>query len=156
MVRRTRSNRKPSTRLILTSEECSEALRLADRLDVPVNARAAKRVSLSRTERQFLAGLLREVVNSSLLARPRSRQSKHAERDHWVAIDFHTRPMGHREKHVATDWNLAPRQVATIASRHRKQAAHLISVMGADALRALVQMHCALHRARLLRKARAN
>lgn len=155
MGRRAQPNRKRrASGLILRREALAEALRLAERLDPPLDAPPSP-IALTRAERVFLAELLRRAVDASLQARPRRRWGKNAGRDQWVAIDFHTRTGRHRAKHVADDWaafKLRPRQVATIATRWRAACRRLLRVMNADALRAILPMN----KARLLQIGRTH
>jgi hypothetical protein len=51
----------------------------------------------------------------------KQRRAKHADRNFWVALDFHTRTGRNRAKLVAIDWNLKPHEVANIASRFRRR-----------------------------------
>jgi bisphosphoglycerate-dependent phosphoglycerate mutase len=76
---------------------------------------------MSRSERRFLQGILLRAADDALSPLSRSK-AKNAERDFWIALDFHTRAESkHREKRVARDWNLPHRQVGLIASRNRKE-----------------------------------
>jgi hypothetical protein len=106
------------SRAVLRTEEVQRALELLALLEPPSD-KPCEPLDLSRSDRRFLQQIIMRAADDALT--PRRKPAKNADRNFWVAIDFHTRPKArNREKDVARAWNLGARQVATIASRNRR------------------------------------
>jgi hypothetical protein len=80
-------------------------------------------------------------------AERRKHRARNADRDLWVALDFHTRTGRHRAKRVAQAWGLPAPLVDLIAHRYgrspprRPGFQELLLKLTHSQLRAIVRMH---------------
>ncbi len=75
------------------------------------------------------------------LAEPKQRRAANADRDKWVALDFHTRVGRYRAREVGKAWGLDAPLVDLIAHRYRRRLAKVLEENTVGRLRTLVEMH---------------